>query len=230
MRTAIWDFDGTLAERPGLWSQCLADLANAHTSSSSYRREQFAPHLQAGFPWHTPEVAHVEIRTAQAWWQAMNSTFTTAFICGGGFSESQAAALAQLVRHEYTNPSCWQVFPDTKSTLSYLAQRGWRHIIVSNHVPELPKLVEALGLAQYFESICTSALSGYEKPHRLAFLNALPFGVRVQDAIMIGDSEEADIKGAQAVGMRAFLVRKPDPRREGLVMQLRHIAAALGEA
>jgi putative hydrolase of the HAD superfamily len=230
MRIPIWDFDGTLAERRGLWSQCLADVANAYTCRTSYVREQFIPQLQTGFPWHSPQLAHLKIETADAWWSTMNSVFETAFRVGGGFTVAESVALAQMVRAEYTNPQQWHVFPDTDPTLSQMARLGWRHIILSNHVPELPTLIESLGLAKYFDSITTSAISGYEKPHPLAFLNALPPRVSVQDAVMIGDNFEADVNGAEAVGIRAFLVRKPDPRRGGAVNQLGRIVAALGEA
>lgn len=229
MRLAIWDFDGTLAERPGLWSQCLADLANRHTGQASQRREDFVPHLKTGFPWHTPERAHTEIRTADEWWTALHPTLETAFKAGGGFSSTEAAGLARAVRDEYTRPTHWRVFPDTTATLSLLKARGWRHVLLSNHVPELAKLVEALGLSPFFDAIHTSALSGHEKPHPLAFLNAIPDGVDIQHTVMIGDSQEADVEGAEALGIRAFLVRKPNPRCEGQVSQLMHIAEALDD-
>lgn len=143
---------------------------------------------------------------------------------------AEAESLARAVRDEYTQPLCWRVFPDAEPTLNLLASRGWRHVMLSNHVPELPKLVDALGLAKHFDAIHTSAVSGYEKPHPNAFLNALPHGAIIQSTVMVGDNAEADVQGAEAVGIRGFLVRKANPRREGQVIQLAQMAAALGEA
>jgi putative hydrolase of the HAD superfamily len=194
-----------------------------------FRREDFAAHLQQGFPWHLPHQPHIEIRTPDDWWTMIHSTIARAFMAGGGFTRTEADVLTLAVRDEYTNPLCWRVFPDAEPTLRLLTDRGWKHVVVSNHVPELAQLVDALGLGGHFEAIHTSAASGYEKPHPKAFLSALPQGADVQGTVMVGDSMEADVRGAEAVGIRAFLVRKPDPRRECRVFHLAHLAAALCE-
>jgi putative hydrolase of the HAD superfamily len=230
MRVALWDFDGTLAERPGLWSQCLADLANARTGEARHGREDFVRHLQVGFPWHSPQQPHLDIRTASEWWALLHPTIASAFMAGGGFKSTEAEILAYEVRAEYTNPLRWRVFPDVETTLTGLTKQGWQHVMLSNHVPELPQLVEALGLAKHFAAIHTSAMSGYEKPHPKAFLNALPVGTEARDAVMVGDNEVADVEGAAAVGIRGFLVRKPSPVLGDQVTTLAHVTAALSEA
>ena len=45
------------------------------------------------------------------------------------------------------------IWGDTVSGLKTLAAAGWRHVILSNHVPELSRIVEALGIGSYFEAI-----------------------------------------------------------------------------
>ena len=69
----------------------------------------------------------------------------------------------------YVDPRHWAVFDDTKPTLTRRREAGWRHLIVSNHVPELPQLVQDLGLAEFIDEVLTSATTGYEKPHPQMF-------------------------------------------------------------
>ena len=79
-------------------------------------------------------------------------------------------------------------------------------MIVSNHVPELPALVEDLGLAGWFDAVVTSARVGFEKPHPRLFAAAR--AVSPDPRIwMIGDNPIADVAGARSVGIDAILVR-----------------------
>lgn len=59
-RHILWDFDGTLAERPGRWSGCMVEVLDAEQPDHCIRRDMLAPYLRRGFPWHTPEVGHPE--------------------------------------------------------------------------------------------------------------------------------------------------------------------------
>ncbi|MFI5888145.1 hypothetical protein [Streptomyces sp. NPDC051554] len=43
-------------------------------------------------------------------------------------------------------------------------EAGWRHLIVSNQVPEIDVLLQALDLHRYFVSVVNSSLIGWEKP------------------------------------------------------------------
>ena len=83
--------------------------------------------------------------------------------------------------------------------------------MLSNHVPELPQLAEALGLAKHILRLFNSAQTGFEKPHSQAFVNVLSTLPSSADVWMIGDSMEADINGAVAVGVRAVLLRSRSP-------------------
>jgi KaiC/GvpD/RAD55 family RecA-like ATPase len=53
--------------------------------------------------------------------------------------------------------------------LQRLAAVGWRHIVLSNHVPELASIVAGVGLGYLVETVLSSARTGYEKPHPEAF-------------------------------------------------------------
>ncbi|HEV2702031.1 MAG TPA: HAD-IA family hydrolase [Steroidobacteraceae bacterium] len=210
-RCLLWDFDNTLAHRPGLWSQCLADSVNSAMPEARVTREQFAPHLHSGFPWHTPEREHHHLSNPDAWWASMHPVFERAIAAGAGLSASAASEIATQVRGVYLTPTEWVVFPDTKPALIALSGHGWRHVILSNHVPELPQLTQALGLAEYFDFIITSGTLGYEKPHPLAFKAAIDRIPPSHRTIMIGDSFLMDYKGARASGLDSILVRGSHP-------------------
>jgi putative hydrolase of the HAD superfamily len=80
--------------------------------------------------------------------------------------------------------------------------------VLSNHVPELPQIVERLGLQEHVEAVLCSADIGAEKPHRQAFEALFARYPSARTGWMIGDSWRGDVCGAQAVGMRAILVRE----------------------
>ncbi|MFD1121411.1 HAD family hydrolase [Methylophilus flavus] len=207
MNYLLWDFDGTLAERPGLWSQCLADVVNENQQTKHFQRHHFSPHLSTGFPWHTPEITHEHILTAEAWWENLESTLIQALVKGAQLSLAEATLLIPNTRMRYIDPTGWQVYEDTVPTLKQLSKDGWQHLILSNHVPELPALVESLGLTEHFQSIYTSAITGFEKPNPAAFQYVLKQLPQDANVIMIGDSYEADVLGAQSIGLAAILVR-----------------------
>lgn len=202
----MWDFDGTLAERPGLWSQTMVEVLNLEVSDHSVVRDDLRPALRDGFPWHRADQAHPELNDSDAWWQEVGRLLASAYRSVG--YDKEAERLARLVRERFLDPAAWQVFDDTRPALERLADQGWSHVIVSNHVPELADLVEALGLAPYFAHVVTSARVGYDKPHPAIFRHALEQAGHPERAWMIGDNPIADVAGAQAAGIPAVLVRR----------------------
>jgi putative hydrolase of the HAD superfamily len=207
----IWDFDGTLAYREGMWAGALLAVLEREVPGLEAGVEALRPHLRSGFPWHDPGRHHPELGTAGSWWDALNGIFESAFV-GAGVEPERARRMAKLVRHEYVAPEAWRLFDDTLPALDLLASRGWTHLVLSNHVPELPEIARHLGLDGWIARVFNSAESGYEKPHPRAFDGVLEVVGETGEAWMIGDSVSADIVGAEAVGLRSILVRGADSR------------------
>lgn len=82
-------------------------------------------------------------------------------------------------------------------------------MLLSNHVPELEKILDYLGLTPHLKKIFNSAVTGFEKPNPQAFYNVLDT-LEPDTAWMIGDNPVADIAGALGVGLSAILVHKKD--------------------
>ena len=72
-RFVLWDFDGTLAERPGRWSGALRDVLDANCPGHGLTQAVIAAELRNGFPWHEPHTAHPHLRTPELWWASLRS-------------------------------------------------------------------------------------------------------------------------------------------------------------
>jgi putative hydrolase of the HAD superfamily len=214
-RLALWDFDGTLAYRPGMWSGCVIEVLDEHDPTHAITVEMVRTGLRQGFPWHSPEEQHPHPGDAERWWEPVESLIAHTLI-QAGVQPELCAELARTVRLRFTDPAiAWKLFDDSLGALATMAESGWTNAILSNHVPELAALVTGLGLDTHVDRIFTSALLGYDKPHPEIFRHALRAYGEPEDVWMIGDNPVADVAGAEAVGMRAILVRTPatDPTK-----------------
>lgn len=211
MNVILWDFDGTLAYRDGGWSATFVEVLKSVCPEARATREDARSFLQTGFPWHMPAVTHTDIRSPDEWWARLTPVLERAFV-GVGADKTRCRDFVRQFRVRLLDSRAWRLYDDAMPVLAHLAAQGWTHQILSNHVPELEDLVRALGLSQLIKSVHCSALTGYEKPNPDAFrgpLRAFP-----PDAVvwMIGDNVDADVLGAEACGIPAILVRRPDPR------------------
>ncbi len=228
MKIVVWDFDGTLAFRDRRWSGAFLDLLQEFQPHLSVTQAEVSAALQTGFPWHTPDVSHEHICDADAWWEWMKPAFKRAFV-ETGVAPSRAEELAGRVRETFCATASWALYPDSIETLELLAAHGWTHVLLSNHVPELPKIVAGLGLSRFFHRIVNSAETGFEKPHPKAYQLAVKGLDPVSEVWMIGDSISADFEGPRREGWKAILVRQrgmAQPSCESLQEAAAHVATS----
>ena len=70
----------------------------------------------------------------------------------------------------------------------------------------LRQWLELNHILQYFQGFAFSDEVGFSKPHRNMFaLAAEQMGVAIEEMVHVGDRDHNDIKGAQALGMKAIL-------------------------
>lgn len=225
-RVVLWDFDGTLAHRPGMWRRCLIEVLDEHHTGHGVDADRLRPFLRDRFPWHRPDIAHPELSEPEAWWGAVEPLLASAYE-GVGIEGGLARRFARLARERYVDAMIgWELYDDTLPVLERLLSVGWRHAILSNHVPELPSLVAGLGLSSVIEGVFCSAAIGYEKPNPKAFEVALGSCGRPRKVWMVGDNPVADVAGATAVGIPAILVRATATDVENAVRDL-HDAAVI---
>lgn len=142
-----------------------------------------------------------------------------------GVADHHAESLYQRV----ITPASWTPYPDTAATLRGLSEQGVRTAVVSNIAFDIRPAFAAIGVAGYVDEFVLSFEVGAVKPDPKIFTTALErVGVAAAEAVMVGDSEEAD-GGATAVGCDFILV-DPLPtseRPDGLLTALRERGFAL---
>jgi putative hydrolase of the HAD superfamily len=102
-------------------------------------------------------------------------------------------------------PTKTHLFLGSEKVLAYLQQKYVLHIISNGFKESTLIKMEVSGLNPYFTNVIISEDVGVNKPHKAIFEYALDkAGAQLHESIMIGDSIEADIRGAQAFGMKAI--------------------------
>jgi putative hydrolase of the HAD superfamily len=117
--------------------------------------------------------------------------------------------------------SAWHVYDDTVPTLDKLHRGGARLGVVSNWDSRLPRLLELLDLAHYFDAVSVSHVEGVEKPDPTIFRRVLGrLGGEPREALHVGNVLELDLVGARAAGIDCVLLdRKGDIRGGGATVR-----------
>lgn len=122
-------------------------------------------------------------------------------------------ALDRLFAVTQTN---WVLEDDTLATLQKLEENGYRLGLISNagDDEDVQQLARRFGIDRYFDFILTSAACSYRKPHPRIFELALSnWYFLPSEAVMVGDNLEADVRGAQKVGLYAVWLSRRAGRR-----------------
>jgi FMN phosphatase YigB (HAD superfamily) len=102
-----------------------------------------------------------------------------------------------------------ELYPDTLDVLRALRERGALIAINSNRpctTAMMMRDLEDLGIAPYVDAAVCSGETGFLKPHPSTFEHIIDdLDIAPDEAVMIGDSCEADMRGAKAVCMRTVL-------------------------
>ncbi len=101
------------------------------------------------------------------------------------------------------------LYDDVVPTLEHLRDAGFKLAIVSNWDTPLDPLTERLGISHYFDTITAShdmrVRSEKPDPHIFNYTLAA-VGVSAAEVVHVGDTYEADIVGAEGVGIRPILL------------------------
>jgi putative hydrolase of the HAD superfamily len=123
-----------------------------------------------------------------------------------GTEQAEAQEIARAIQNVYNQPHSWRLFPGTIETLEALKERGIRLAIISNWTMNLEGLLQALGLAHYFDAIVVSTVVHLYKPQPEIFhLAAKLLKAEPSQCLHVGDSFAADVQGALAAGFDAVL-------------------------
>jgi len=109
----------------------------------------------------------------------------------------------------------WRVFldimafnPGVETFLQEAKDKGIKMCIVTDLTAQIQmRKWLKLDLGRYIDFLVTSEEAGIEKPGAYMFELAMEkLGVKAEECVMIEDSVEKDIKGAEAIGIKAYKV------------------------
>jgi FMN hydrolase / 5-amino-6-(5-phospho-D-ribitylamino)uracil phosphatase len=222
LRAVLFDVDFTLC-RPGpeLSAERYARIAERHGVTLDPSRYDDAREAAVLNLKRHPELLHDET----IWHR-----FTEEIFIGMGGPEALASACATEIEEGWGLSENFELFEDVLPVLDELRAADLKIAVVSNGIRDLTAFVAHHRLD--VDAIVDSRRHGRVKPHPTIFQAALELlGVGAGEAVMVGDSIEEDIEGAQALGMRAILVdrdeRHPEVKEDRLT-GLYGLPAALG--
>lgn len=203
IRGVLFDLGSTLIRFEADWGE-VAGRA----------RQVLADHLvREGLALDGPAFVEAFHREMQAYYTERETEFieyTTAYVlrqvlAAHGHPQVSEAQIARAVEALYTvSEAHWVPMPGVYPLLDRLRSQGYRLGILSNAGDEsnVQRLIDRARLRPYFDPIVISAAVGLRKPNPALFRAVLEiWGLRPEEAVMIGDTLGADILGAQYAGM-----------------------------
>ena len=103
----------------------------------------------------------------------------------------------------------WVLFPGVHEMLVDVRALGLRMGMLSNSRSDwaIREITDRLDIAKFFDAIVTSAAVGIRKPRPEPFQEILKeLGLNGSEAVMVGNSTEADISGARPLGLKTIQV------------------------
>jgi HAD superfamily hydrolase (TIGR01549 family) len=220
LHAVLFDVDFTLF-RPG-----------PELGAEGYRRrgEQFGLRLDPAL-YEQARVAaladlqrHPELEHDDEIWIA----FTEQIVRGMGGEGERAGECARAIELQWEEHHNFDLYEDVEPVFDVLRGHGLKIGLISNGARDLDEFVAHHALD--VDAFVGSRAHGKTKPHETIFRVALEaLGVAPAEAVMVGDSPEDDVEGAEAVGIRAFLLDRGGlyPGRPGRLADLRELPAAL---
>ncbi|MCU0682803.1 MAG: HAD family hydrolase [Polyangiaceae bacterium] len=152
--------------------------------------------------WRVYGAALAAGETGETAWKALLG----AVIGLGGLPDVATPATLDALFRDQRERNLWRrPLPGMIDIARALRQRGVPVGIVSNSEGTLARLVAELGWSDAFLCVADSGALGLDKPHAPIFHWAAErLGVAASELVHIGDSWEADIRGALGVGARAL--------------------------
>ena len=139
-------------------------------------------------------------------------TFMRALLVGGAV-EGDVDALVDFLWDAQPTRNLWRrPVPGMLELAKELVDAGVGVAIISNSEGHLAELLAEVGLAELFPIVLDSGKLGLEKPDPRIFERALAeLGAKPHEAVHIGDSFAADVRGALGAGLAAVWFRGRAP-------------------
>lgn len=198
-KVIFWDFQGTLAHNDWMISKALYKVLLVNEPDSKISIEHLKKLKILGIPWQDHENDYTHLTGRGEWWRLVEGVFEEAYK-ELGIDICKAGQYAKLAHYELAKVDEFKLYEDTIETLKHFKTNGWTNVSLSNHLPDLPEIVETLGLKKYIYECISSANVGYEKPNQKIYEFALKYVGNPENVWMVGDNLYADVIGPEKVG------------------------------
>jgi len=214
----IWDFDRNAEETlmelfeqynlPALGLSSPQNFIQTYTENNHFLWAEY----------HLGKISKEELRS-----QRFSKTFM------------QLGVEPDLVPHQFEadyvriSPTKTNLFEGSEKVLAYLKQKYTLHIISNGFKETTLTKMSLSGLNPYFQNVIISEDVGVNKPDKAVFEYALnKAGATKEESIMVGDSIEADVRGAQAFGMKAIFFNPLNREKPAdILWQITHLEELL---
>lgn len=131
---------------------------------------------------------------------------------------------------ELFRTNAWKIFPDTKDVLSYLKNKDYRLIVVSNFDSRVYDVCKSMEILDYFDDFVISSEAGFAKPDIKIFKLALERNsLQPSQCVHIGDNYINDYISPITLGMNAvYLDRDMKYTNEESVTRINNLSEILG--
>lgn len=197
------DAVGTLFGVAGSVGSIYTEIAQRHgvTADPVALNQAFFRTFSAAPPMAFPDSNPATIPQREYhWWRVLaQQTFSSAGVIDRFVDFDHF--FADLYAH-FATAAPWKVYPDVPVALQRWQRRGIELGIISNFDSRLYQVLEALHLADFFQSVTISSEAGAAKPGPHIFHVALQkHRCDPSQAWHVGDSEGDDVHGAQDAGL-----------------------------
>ncbi len=221
LRAVLFDVDFTLA-RPGpeLGPEGYVRAGARHGLTLDPSRYEVGRQAALAALERHPELEHDD----EIWF-----TFTERIVRGMGGSPPASHDCAVEITRGWERHENFELYEDVMPVLDELRRAGLKIGLVSNSARDVHAFARHHALE--IDAGISSFHHGKTKPHASIFRAVLDLlEVSPAEAAMVGDTIEADIEGALALGMQAVLVDRLDqhPEYEPRIEDLRALPEVLG--
>jgi putative hydrolase of the HAD superfamily len=200
----IFDLGSTLIRFTGNWPQVFAHSLDVLVEGLEHEGLSF-DHGRFKRTFRAALEEYHQQRDRDLIEQTTEVVLTETLIAVIGEAPSEPAVKRTLEEMYRVSQKFWQTLPATHQVLENLESRGLRLGLISNASDEadVQRLIDKAGIRKYLDPILISAGFGLRKPHPDIFNAVLQeWQLPAESVVMVGDLLEADIAGAENVGMR----------------------------
>lgn len=163
-----------------------------------------------------------EVLSRQFWYRLYTEVLSE-------LSVDEPGELPSMLYRRFTEFETYGLLEHAADAVRAVVETGRLAGLLSNWEAWLADLVDHLDLGDLFATVVVSGRVGVEKPDPAIYQMALEAaGVEAGEAVMVGDSLEADVLGPSRIGIRGILLDPDDRHPEVGVPRIRSLAELAG--